>query len=42
MNKYQRAKARIARDKAAKALYRSEKYKDNDNFDSVITTQHFI
>lgn len=42
MTKYRRAKARIARDKADKEQRRSEKYKYNDNFSSVISTQHFI
>lgn len=42
MTKYQRAKARIARDRALKAEKRSEKFKYNDNFNSVISTQHFI
>lgn len=41
-NKYQRAKARIARDKETKALRLSEKYKTNDNFDDVMTMQHFV
>ncbi len=42
MTKFQRAKARIARDKAVKEQKRLEKYKENDDFCRVITTQHFI
>ena len=42
MTKYQRARARIMRDKKRKAEIRSEKFKYNDNFDSVITMQHFV
>lgn len=41
MNKYQRAKKKIARDKTAKSLKRQNLYKESDNFDSVITMQHF-
>lgn len=40
MTKYQRAKRRIARDKETKSLKRQELYKDNDNFDRVITMQN--
>lgn len=42
MTKFQRAKVRIARDKAMKAQRRLEKYKENDDFCRVMTTQHFI
>lgn len=42
MTKYQRAKIRIERDKRRKAELRSEKFKYNDNFNSVITMQHFV
>lgn len=42
MTKYRRAKARISRDRADKEQRRSEKYKYNDNFCSVMSTQHFI
>lgn len=42
MTKYQRAKVRIRRDKKLKEERRSLKYKYNDDFNSVISTQHFI
>lgn len=42
MTKYQRAKARIARDRTRKAEKRSEKFKHCDNFNSVISTQHYV
>lgn len=40
MTKYQRAKLRIARDKAAKLEKHKALYKDNDNFKSVMTMQN--
>lgn len=40
MTKYQRAKRRIARDKAAKLEKHKALYKDNDNFRSVMTMQN--
>lgn len=40
MTKYQRAKRRIARDKAAKLEKHKVLYKDNDNFQSVMTMQN--
>lgn len=40
MTKYQRAKRRIARDKAAKLEKHKTLYKDNDNFQSVMTMQN--
>lgn len=40
MTKYQRAKQRIARDKAAKLEKHKVLYKDNDNFQSVMTMQN--
>lgn len=42
MTKYQRAKARIMRDKARKAEKHSEKFKYSDNFNSVISTRHYV
>lgn len=42
MTKYQRAKVRIARDRARKAEKRAEKFKYSDNFNSVISTQHYV
>lgn len=42
MTKYQRAKARIARDRTRKAEKRSKKFKHCDNFNSVISTQHYV
>lgn len=42
MTKYQRAKVRVARDRAFKAEKRSEKFKYSNNFNSVISTQHFV
>lgn len=40
MTKYQRAKLRIARDKAEKLEKHKALYKDNDNFQSVMTMQN--
>lgn len=40
MTKYQRAKRRIARDKAAKLEKHKVLYKDNDNFQSIMTMQN--
>lgn len=40
MNKYQRAKRRIARDKELKRLKHNALYLENDNFKSVMTMQH--
>lgn len=40
MTKYQRAKRRIARDKKAKLEKHKALYKDNDNFQSVMTMQN--
>lgn len=40
MTKYQRAKRRIARDKEIKTLKRQELYKDNDNFNNIMTMQN--
>lgn len=40
MTKYQRAKRRIARDKENKSLKRQELYKDNDNFNGIMTMQN--
>ena len=42
MTKYRRAKARIKRDKIAYVQKHNQKYAKNDNFLSVISTQHFI
>lgn len=42
MTKYQRARARIVRDRACKEKKRSEKFKYSDNFNSVISTQHYV
>lgn len=42
MTKYRRTKLYLERNKTLKVQRRAEKYKDNDNFGSVITTQHFV
>lgn len=42
MTKYQRAKARIARDKAMREVKFAKLYGSNDSFDSVVTMQHYI
>ena len=42
MTKYRRARARLKRDKTIREQKRHEKYAENDNFFSVISTQHFI
>lgn len=42
MTKYQRAKVRIERDRKLKKEQHLAKYKFNDDFNSVISTQHFI
>lgn len=42
MTKYRRTKMYIERNKKLKEERRAEKYKDNDNFGRVMTTQHFI
>lgn len=40
MTKYQRAKRRIARDKEIKLLKHQELYRDNDNFNNIMTMQN--
>lgn len=40
MTKYQRAKRRIARDKEIKTQKRQELYKENDNFNNIMTVQN--
>ena len=42
MRKYQRARARIMRDRQRKQDRLSEMYKDVDDFERVMTTQHFV
>lgn len=42
MNKYQRAKKRIIRDRENKSLKRTQLYKEADSFNDVITMQNFL
>ena len=42
MNKYQRAVARVARDRERKRQKMMRLYGDTDNFDKVVTMQHYV